>query len=125
MGGFMSKINFFTLLLILSFTSTYTKTAIAHAVVTKHSLEITPIQSGKASQVTLNFNSNIELRLSKFHLVRAGDKHESVEFSQGIKPGQVIVKLPALDPERYAIRFKIFAADGHLTEDIIRFVVKP
>jgi methionine-rich copper-binding protein CopC len=121
----MSKINFFALLLIFSCTSSYTEPATAHAVVTKNSLEITPIQSGKSSLVTLNFNSNIELGLSKFHLVRAGDKHESVEISEGTKPGQVIVELPALDSGKYALRFKVFAADGHLTEDIIRFVVKP
>jgi len=121
----MPKINFFTLLLVLSFTSAYTETATAHAVVTKHSLEIAPVQSGKTSQVTLNFNSNIELGLSTFHLVRAGDKHDPIEFSEGAQPGQVIVKLPALGSGKYALRFKIFAADGHLTEDIIRFVVKP
>ena len=121
----MSKINFFALLLIFSFSNTYTKPATAHAVVTKHTLEIAPIQSGKVSQVTLNFNSNIELGLSTFHLVRAGDKHEPVKFSEGIKPGQVTVELPALDSGNYALRFKVFAADGHLTEDIIRFVVKP
>lgn len=119
----MLKINFFALLLILS--STYTEPATAHAVVTKNSLEIAPIQSGKVSQVTLSFNSRIELGLSKFHLVRTGDKHEPVKFSKGIQPGQVIVELPALDSGKYALRFKIFATDGHLTEDIIRFVVKP
>jgi methionine-rich copper-binding protein CopC len=120
----MSKINFFSLLLIFSFTSTHTKPATAHAVVSKHTLEIAPIHRAKISQVTLHFNSKVELELSKFHLVRAGDKHRAVQFSEGIKPGQVTIELPALDSGNYALQFKIFAADCHLTEDIIRFIVK-
>jgi methionine-rich copper-binding protein CopC len=57
----MSKINFFSLLLIFSFTSTHTKPATAHAVVSKHTLEIAPIHRAKISQVTLHFNSKVEL----------------------------------------------------------------
>ncbi len=117
----MPKINFIALLLIL----THMKLATAHAVVTEHSLQIAPIQSGRTSRVKLIFNAGIELGLCKFYLVRAGDRHEPVTFSEGTKPGQVIIELPTLEPGEHALRFKIFAADGHLTEDIIRFVVKP
>ena len=39
------------------------------------------------------------------------------------KQGQIIVHIPALQSGDYAIRFKIFAADGHLTEDVIHFSV--
>jgi hypothetical protein len=35
----------------------------------------------------------------------------------------VLAPLPALTPGEYAIKYKIFAADGHLTESVIRFDV--
>ena len=71
----------------------------------------------------LNFNSGVELSLSKFDLVRQGDTHEAIPIKPGCKPGQIILAIPPLDPGDYAIHYKVFAADGHLTEDIIRFSV--
>lgn len=96
---------------------------LAHAVVIESSLEGQTLEPLKATQILLNFNSAVELALSKIFLVRKGDKHEPVSVKLGSKSGQVIVSIPALKPGNYAIRYKIFAADGHLTEDIIRFSV--
>ncbi len=121
----MYKTNLLSLIFICVIALSHIEQSSAHAVVTKHSLEIAPVRSGKPTSVTLDFNSKIEVGLSKIFLVKTGDIHESVRFSNGRKPGQVVVELPALDPGEYALRFKIFAADGHLTEDIIRFIVKP
>ncbi len=121
----MFKLNLLSLIIICVITLSHVGQTFAHAVVTKHSLEIAPVHSGNPTSVTLDFNSKIEVGLSKIFLVRAGDVHETVKFSKGNKPGQVVVELPALEPGEYALRFKIFAADGHLTEDIIRFIVKP
>lgn len=95
----------------------------AHAVVTESSLRGEPLAPGKANRVMLIFNSGVEISLSKFDLVRKGDSHEAIEFSHGSKPGQIIVQVPALNPGKYALHYKVFAADGHLTEDIIRFSV--
>lgn len=97
--------------------------ALAHAVVTETSLKINPIQAGKESQVSLILNSRVELALSHFDLVKKGDIHERLAAKQGDKRGEVIVEIPALETGEHAIRLKVFAADGHLTEDIIRFHV--
>ncbi len=121
----MFKRNFLSLIFISILALSHIEQSSAHAVVTKHSLEIEPVHSGRPTSVTLDFNSKIEVGLSKIFLVKAGDIHEPVKFSKGGKPGQVVINLPALDPGEYALRFKIFAADGHLTEDIIRFIVIP
>jgi methionine-rich copper-binding protein CopC len=43
----------------------------------------------------------------------------------GDKQGQITVTVPALAVGDYAIRLKVFAADGHLTEDLIHFSVTP
>jgi methionine-rich copper-binding protein CopC len=95
----------------------------AHAVVTAYSLKSTPIHAHQEDKVQLTFNSKIELGLSQVYLVRKGDKHELLKVESGHKQGEVIVYIPALEPGEYAIKFKVFAADGHLTEDVIHFSV--
>jgi methionine-rich copper-binding protein CopC len=95
----------------------------AHAVITDYSLKITPIHANTPAKVELSFNSKIELRLSQIFLVSKGDKHQLLQAVNGGKQGQVIVDIPSLEHGDYALRFKVFAADGHLTEDVIHFSV--
>lgn len=95
----------------------------AHAVITDYSLKITPIHANRPDKVELSFNSKIELGLSQVFLVSKGDKHELLQVSNGSKQGQIIIHIPSLESGDYALRFKVFAADGHLTEDVIHFSV--
>jgi methionine-rich copper-binding protein CopC len=110
---------------VFVFTFAYGGTAFAHAVVTKHSLTIEQPKVNEAKKVELTFNSKIELGLSQVFLVSKGDKHDLLTISQGFKEGNVVVDIPPLTPGEYALRYKIFAADGHLTEDVIYFSVNP
>lgn len=111
-----------TALLVL--TLILSDTAFGHAVVTHNSLKLNPVPVNQASQVELSFNSKVELDLSEVFLVSAGDKMQVITATPGGKPGQVLLALPALAPGEYAIKLKIFAADGHLSEDLLRFFVK-
>lgn len=95
----------------------------AHAVVTDYSLKIAPIHANQQDKVELTFNSHIELGLSQIFLVRKGDRHELLQAENGSKQGQIIIHIPPLEAGDYALRFKVFAADGHLTEDVIHFSV--
>ena len=97
--------------------------AFAHAVVTESSLQTQPVHPRQPTTVVLNFNAGVELALSRVFLVSKGDVHQTAEIVAGKKPGQVLVRLPALDEGEYAIKYKIFAADGHFTENVIRFSV--
>ncbi len=97
----------------------------AHAVVTDYSLKKSEILVNQESKVELSFNSKVELGLSQLFLVSKGDKHTKLEIAAGEKQGQIVVTIPALDAGDYAIRMKVFAADGHLTEDVIHFKVQP
>ena len=97
--------------------------AFGHAVVTHNSMKLKPVPVNQASQVELTFNAKIELDLSEVFLVSAGDSMQTITATPGSKPGQVVLDLPALAPGEYAIKLKIFAADGHLSEDLIRFFV--
>lgn len=95
----------------------------AHAVVTHSSLSVGNVAPNQPTQVRLTFNSKVELDLSQIFLVSAGDKMELVNASYSDQPGTVVIDLPALDPGEYALKLSIFAADGHLSEDIVRFQV--
>jgi methionine-rich copper-binding protein CopC len=95
----------------------------AHAVVTESSLKHKPIEVDKPTEVVLYFNSNVELALSRVFLVSKGDVYQPVEIAKGKKPGEMIIHVPPLGEGDYALKYKVFAADGHLTEDVIRFKV--
>lgn len=97
----------------------------AHAVVTESSLSREPIKANHATTVVLLFNSNVELSLSRVFLVSKGDVFHPATIARGKKPGELLIKLPALEPGDYAIKYKVFAADGHLTENNLRFHVAP
>ncbi|MGZ8190712.1 MAG: copper resistance CopC family protein [Methylococcaceae bacterium] len=112
-------------LLSLLLLAWYQPIAGAHAVVTDYSLKIAPIHANQTDKVTLNFNSKIELGLSQVFLVSKGDQLTPLEIAKGDKQGQMIISIPALASGDYALKMKVFAADGHLTEDVIYFSVTP
>lgn len=107
---------------LLTFIST---TAWSHAVVTASSLANNPVKPGHATTVELMFNSKVELSLSKVFLVNDREEFTQVQIAHGKKPGELYVKIPELSVGSYAIKYKVFAADGHLTESTIRFRVEP
>lgn len=111
--------------LICSMLCLCTEGAYAHAVVTQDSLTHTPIHAQQPAQVQLSFNSKIELALSQIFLVSKGDKHQLLATHKSSQRGQIIIDIPALVTGDYALRLKVFAADGHLTEDVIHFSVTP
>jgi len=112
-------------LLSLLLLAGYQPVARAHAVVTDYSLKIAPIHANQADKVSLNFNSKIELGLSQIFLVSKGDKQTLLSIAKGNKQGQISIDIPPLVPGDYALKLKVFAADGHLTEDVIHFSVAP
>lgn len=113
------------LLLALGLALALPQAASAHAVVTAHSLQEQPIQVGQPTVVKLFFNSTIEFALSKVQLLSGDDAHQTVPIKSGKKRGELNIHLPGLEAGNYALRYKVFAADGHLTEDVLRFRVTP
>ena len=95
----------------------------AHAVITEDSLAREPVKPGEPTHVRLQFNTGVEIKLSRVSLVSKGDIEQAVVIKAGAKPGQVLVSLPALVEGDYALRCQVFAADGHLTQEIRRFRV--
>ena len=113
----------FLILNLLLLAVMQVNSAAAHAVVTDYSLKMRPIHANQPDKVVMTFNSQVEIGLSQVFLVSKGDKHEMLKIGAGDKQGQLVVEVPALAPGDYAIKFKVFAADGHLTEDVIHFSV--
>lgn len=95
----------------------------AHAVITEDSLARQPVRANEPAHVRLQFNTGVEIKLSRVTLVSKGDVEQPVAIQAGAKPGQVLVSLPALAEGDYALRCQVFAADGHLTQEIRRFRV--
>lgn len=114
-----------TTLLTLCLGAGFATETHAHAVVTESSLSREPVKAGHATTVKLLFNANVELSLSRVFLVSKGDVFHPAEIDRGKKPGELLIKLPPLEAGDYAIKYKVFAADGHLTENNIRFRVAP
>ena len=98
--------------------------ALAHAILTKASLEGT-VRAGTPTAVTLQFNSRIELEVTKVVLVNAAGEEQPLAITPASGPGAFAVSLPALAPGAYGLRYKVLAADGHVTESILRFRVDP
>ncbi len=99
--------------------------AFAHAVLTGTSLERNTIRAGAETTVTLRFNSAIETGLSQVKLVDA-DRHErALPLDPAPEPGRVVVTVPPLEPGAYGLHYKIFAVDGHVTENVLRFTATP
>ncbi len=116
----MKKLRLVFLLYALLFSSF----AAPHAVVTADSLPIAPLVAGKAAEIQLRFNSAIEPDLAQFFLISQGDQRQKLASHAGRTAGEIILTIPPLPVGKYALKFKIFAADSHLTEDVIYFFVK-
>ena len=96
---------------------------LAHAILTKTSLDTTAVHPDTATMVTFYFNAGIEKQLAKVTLVDAKGVARDLEITPGAAPGEVTVALPPLAAGAYGLRYKVLAADGHVTENVRRFTV--
>ena len=99
--------------------------ATAHALV----LESVPAQgatlTSPPTHVFLRFNSKLEKRLS--HVSLAPEKGKPVALPISVngqdQPDRIDLPLAPLAPGAYVVRYKVLAADGHITEGALRFAV--
>ena len=98
--------------------------ALAHAVLTGSSLDDQSLSPNVEARVVLRFNSAIEVALSRVTLVDAGGNERTLPVQEPApKPGHVAVTVPALEPGAYGLHYRIFAVDGHVTENMLRFTI--
>ena len=99
--------------------------ASAHAVLTKNSLRDTPIKVDTATRVTLTFNTGVEAALSQVTLRGETGSDRTLPVAAGKESNQLVVDVPQLTAGFYALHYKVLAADGHVTESVLRFRVLP
>ena len=97
---------------------------LAHAILTRASLE-GGVAAGTATTVTLRFNAGIEPGFTRVQLIDARGEARTLEVTPGASPDRVTVDVPALAAGSYGLRYKVLAADGHVTESLLRFKVTP
>jgi len=112
-----------TALIIFLVTLVQIESVRAHAVIIQSSLQEQPVKAYTESKLLLSFNSSIELALSRFFLVSKGDQQQPVNVKPTGEQGRILIELPALEEGEYAINYKVFGADGHLTQNLVHFTV--
>lgn len=96
----------------------------AHAVVKPESFDDSNLKPYQATSVALQFNTAIHAPFSQVYLLDATGKERLLATRPGDGPNRLIVELPALVPGAYALRYRVLAADGHYTDNALRFRVR-
>jgi len=105
-----------------------------HAIV----LESTPAHEARLdappARVVLRFNGRIEHSLSRVTIEQAAERGAAarpvpVPIATGAAdlapaPDRLVIPLGPLAPGVYVVRYRVLAADGHLTEGALRFTVR-
>ena len=95
----------------------------AHAII----LESAPRHEETLStpkRIVLRFNSRLEKPLCSVHLVGPRQKTIALLRQDPETPADTLAyALPPLDPGAYQARWKVMAADGHVTEGIVLFTI--
>jgi hypothetical protein len=98
----------------------------AHAIVLESEPAAGAKLAGAPARIYVRFNSKLEKRLSHVTLTAADGRPVplAVKADGSDKPDRIVLPLgSALRPGAYVIRYKVLAADGHITEGALRFTV--
>ena len=97
--------------------------ALAHAII----LESSPRHEeslASPKRLVLRFNSRLEKPLCSVQLVGSHRKTIALLHQEPDSPADTLAyALPPLDPGAYQARWKVMAADGHVTEGTVLFTV--
>ncbi len=95
----------------------------AHAIVVGSK----PAANGKVAQgpleILLQFNSRIQIDLSRVDLVDPAGKVSALSIAEGSASGSLAARARADAVGRWKLRWQVLSADGHITRGEIPFVV--
>lgn len=117
------RLTIATILGIIWACSAAPPAAQAHAII----LESAPAQGSTGPsprRLILRFNSRLEKPLCSVQLV--GPRQRGIALLRqeaDARPDTLAYPLPALEPGEYQARWKVMAADGHVTEGTVLFTV--
>ena len=95
----------------------------AHAVLVGSSVRDKLLTPQTEVIATARFNVKIETELTKVLLRNAKGEEKSLKLIADPARNVVRVKLPPLVPGTYLLEYKVLAADGHYTAELVRFRV--
>ena len=103
--------------------------AAGHAIVLESSPERDAQLAAPPERVTLRFNSKIEPALSRATIEPAGGRPVALTATAAPAnghpaPDRLVIPLRPLGPGTYVVRYRVLAADGHLTEGALRFTIR-
>jgi methionine-rich copper-binding protein CopC len=98
-----------------------------HAIVLESSPKHDATLARPPERIVLRFNSKIEKRLTRVTLT-AGDGAAvpmpiATEGAGAGAQDRLVIPLRPLGPGVYVLRYRVLAADGHITEGALRFTV--
>ncbi len=100
-------------------------TSWAHAIL----IDSTVCQDARLTEspknISLRLNSRIEHGLSRFTLERNGGQEVISLQAEPQGPDRILVQMPALASGTSVLRYRVLAADGHITEGVLRFHLTP
>ena len=98
----------------------------AHAIVLEASPAHEAVLAEPPARITLRFNSKIEHALSRVTIESPASRPVALPVAPatGEDAARLVVPLSALAPGIYIVRYRVLAADGHVTEGALRFTVQ-
>jgi hypothetical protein len=93
----------------------------AHAIVKAESLDDSTLRPNTAATLVLRFNAAIHANFSRVHLLNVRGEETLLKTSPGPSPNTLTVEFPALPVGAYALRYRVLAADGHYSDNKLRF----
>jgi len=99
--------------------------ATAHAIILESDPPRDAKLAGPPRRIYLRFNSKIEKRLTRVSISAADGRAVPLPVAAdgSEAPDRLTFPLGPLPPGNYVVRYKVLAADGHITEGALRFSV--
>ena len=98
----------------------------AHAIVLEASPTHDAVLAAPPVRIVLRFNSKIEHALSRVSLETAAGRPVVLPVARAteLDAARLVVPLSPLAPGTYIVRYRVLAADGHVTEGALRFTIR-
>lgn len=99
-------------------------TASAHAIITESVPADGATVDSPDVDITLTYNSRIDLTRSRLQLVKPDYSKQDVAISPYSSPATLSGKVSGLTPGAYRLHWQVLSVDGHITRGDIAFTVK-
>ena len=98
----------------------------AHAIVLEASPAHDSVLAAPPARLVLRFNSKIEHALSRVTIETAIGRPVALPVARATEQdaARLVVPLSPLAPGTYIVRYRVLAADGHVTEGALRFTIR-